>query len=72
MQAHAGHPVRVVNHGVRELAGGQQGSALADALGHFDLIYSAGLYDYLPDVLARRLKRHLLAMLRSGGRAVGR
>jgi extracellular factor (EF) 3-hydroxypalmitic acid methyl ester biosynthesis protein len=67
-RAHAGHAVRVVNQGVRELAGSSQGSVLADALGGFDLIYSAGLYDYLPDALARRLTRRLLAMLRPGGR----
>jgi SAM-dependent methyltransferase len=67
-RAHAGHAVRVVNQGVRELAGSAQGSVLADALGSFDLIYSAGLYDYLPDALAKRLTRRLLAMLRPGGR----
>lgn len=67
-RVHAAHPVRVVNQGVRELAGSAQGSVLADALGHFDLIYSAGLYDYLPDALARRLTSRLLAMLRPGGR----
>ncbi len=69
-RAHAGHPVRVVNQGVRELAGSSQGSVLADSLGRFDLIYSAGLYDYLPDALARRLTRRLLAMLRPGGRVL--
>lgn len=67
---HAGRPVRVVNQGVRELAGSSQGSVLADELGRFDLIYSAGLYDYLPDALARRLTRRLLAMLRPGGRVL--
>jgi extracellular factor (EF) 3-hydroxypalmitic acid methyl ester biosynthesis protein len=65
---HAGAPVRVVNQGVRELAGNSQGSVLADSLGRFDLVYSAGLYDYLPDALARRLTQRLLAMLRPGGR----
>lgn len=69
-RAHAGQPVRVVNQGVRELAGSAQGSVLADSLGRFDLIYSAGLYDYLPDALARRLTRRLLAMLRPGGRVL--
>lgn len=69
-RAHVGHPVRVVNQGVRELAGSSQGSLLADALGSFDLIYSAGLYDYLPDALAKRLTRRLLAMLRPGGRVL--
>jgi extracellular factor (EF) 3-hydroxypalmitic acid methyl ester biosynthesis protein len=33
-----------------------------------DLIYSAGLYDYLPDLVARRLTRVLYARLRPGGR----
>jgi SAM-dependent methyltransferase len=73
-RAHAGHAVRVVNQGVRELAGSaslaKDGSVLADALGRFDLIYSAGLYDYLPDALAKRLTRRLLAMLRPGGRVL--
>ena len=63
-RVHAAHRVTVVNQGVRELASGH----LGDTLGHFDLIYSAGLYDYLPDGLARHLTRRLLAMLRPGGR----
>ena len=57
--------VRAVCQGVREL--------LADStqpLGRFDLIYSAGLYDYLSDGLARRLTARLGAMLRPGGRLV--
>ncbi len=33
-----------------------------------DLIYSAGLYDYLSECIARRLTRQLFGMLRSGGR----
>lgn len=69
-RVHAGHAVRVVNQGVRELAGSAQGSVLADSLGQFDLVYSAGLYDYLPDALAKRLTRRLLAMLRPGGRVL--
>jgi SAM-dependent methyltransferase len=67
-RCHPAPAVRVVNQGVRELAGGPDGSVLAQQLGRFDLIYSAGLYDYLPDALARRLTRRLLAMLRPGGR----
>jgi extracellular factor (EF) 3-hydroxypalmitic acid methyl ester biosynthesis protein len=63
-QVHAGHRVTVINQGVRELANG----TLGEALGRFDLIYSAGLYDYLPDTLARRLTRRLLGLLRPGGR----
>lgn len=63
---HAGAPVRVVNEGVRELLSG----SLAESLETFDLVYSAGLYDYLPDGLARRLTARLLQMLRPGGRLV--
>ncbi len=37
-------------------------------IGKFDLVYSAGLYDYLPDATASLLTSHLYAMLRSGGR----
>jgi len=63
-QVNAGRPVQVVRQGVRDLLGGP----LAAQLGRFDLVYSAGLYDYLPDVLARRLTARLLQMLRPGGR----
>lgn len=63
-RVHAAHRVRVLNHGVRELVSGP----LADTLGSFDLVYSAGLYDYLPDVLACRLTQRLLGLLRPGGR----
>jgi extracellular factor (EF) 3-hydroxypalmitic acid methyl ester biosynthesis protein len=63
-RVHQGARVRVVNQGVRELLTGP----LAPSLGEFDLIYSAGLYDYLPDALATRLTRRLLQMLRPGGR----
>lgn len=55
--------VRVINRGVRDLMSGAVGE-----LGRFDLIYSAGLYDYLPDPLAKRLTQRLLAMLAPGGR----
>lgn len=37
-------------------------------LGQFDLIYSAGLYDYLDTRLARRLTRSLYDMLAPGGK----
>lgn len=56
--------VKVVEGNVKHLAGGQI------ALGDFDLIYSAGLYDYLPDVFAQRLTQTLKGMLRPGGRLV--
>jgi SAM-dependent methyltransferase len=37
-------------------------------LGNLDLVYSAGLYDYLPDLVAMRLTRLLYGHLRPGGR----
>jgi extracellular factor (EF) 3-hydroxypalmitic acid methyl ester biosynthesis protein len=38
-----------------------------DVLGSMDLVYSAGLFDYLPRAVAKRLVRRLMAMLRPGG-----
>jgi SAM-dependent methyltransferase len=40
----------------------------ASALGEFDLVYAAGLYDYLPDPLAVRLARCMRRLLAPGGR----
>jgi SAM-dependent methyltransferase len=52
-----------VEHGsVRRLAFGRQ------TLGAFDVIYSAGLYDYLVDSFATRLTDALFGMLKPGGR----
>ena len=39
----------------------------AHDIGTFDLIYSAGLYDYLPDAVASGLTAQLVARLRPGG-----
>lgn len=39
-----------------------------DVLSGCDLIYSAGLFDYLPDPVASRLVQRLYSFLRSGGR----
>jgi len=50
---------------VRTLIGGA-----AAALGKFDLVYSAGLYDYLPDPVATKLTAVLTRCLRPGGRLV--
>jgi len=48
---------------VRALIGGA-----AAAHGSFDLVYSAGLYDYLPDSVAAKLTAVLIQCLRPGGR----
>ena len=57
------YPVDVVCASVRRLlAGGDS------ALGKFDLIYSAGLFDYLTDPVAEKLVSALVAMLKPGGK----
>jgi len=38
------------------------------SLGRFNLIYAAGLYDYLPDSVARTLTKRLFGLLQPGGR----
>lgn len=38
-----------------------------DVLGGMDLVYSAGLFDYLPRAVAKRLLQRLMGMLRPGG-----
>ncbi len=59
----AAHRVTVLNQSVRDLL-----ARGGDELGQFDLIYSAGLYDYLPEAMALRLTSRLLQLLRPGGR----
>jgi extracellular factor (EF) 3-hydroxypalmitic acid methyl ester biosynthesis protein len=62
-RVHGSPRVRVLHQGVRDLL-----AKPADELGRFDLVYSAGLYDYLPDILARRLTVRLAQLLAPGGR----
>lgn len=56
-----GLPVRTVTGGVGDLIRGTLD------LGEFDLIYSAGLFDYLSDAAARALVSRLAKMLRPAG-----
>ncbi|NDV89504.1 class I SAM-dependent methyltransferase [Aurantimonas aggregata] len=58
---YAGTAVEAVNGSVKGLLGG------AYRLGHFDFIYAAGLYDYLPQAAAVRLTQICLNMLKPGG-----
>ncbi|TXN17242.1 class I SAM-dependent methyltransferase [Methylobacterium sp. WL122] len=41
--------------------------ALDNDIGHFDLVYAAGLYDYLSQEIARRITRSLFEMVKPGG-----
>jgi len=56
------HNIRIVNGSVRAVISG------AVKLGGFNLIYAAGLYDYLVDRVAARLTAATFDMLVSGGR----
>ncbi|MEB7885447.1 class I SAM-dependent methyltransferase [Serratia fonticola] len=57
--------VKTIVSGVKKLWGSSQSE-----LGKFDLIYSAGLYDYLPKAQALKLSESLMLMLKPGGRLV--
>ena len=63
-KAYAGLPVKITPMalGVKSLLGDSHG------LGQFDLIYSAGLYDYLDTRMATRLTAKLFNLLNPGGR----
>jgi extracellular factor (EF) 3-hydroxypalmitic acid methyl ester biosynthesis protein len=61
---HPGGPVRTVCGSVRSIL---LGRTRFDSM---DLVYSAGLYDYLAEGTAQRLTRLLFGMLRPGGRLV--
>jgi extracellular factor (EF) 3-hydroxypalmitic acid methyl ester biosynthesis protein len=55
--------VRALQWRVRDLIAGRRRSEL----GAFDLIYAAGLYDYLADDVARKLTQSMFEMLEPGG-----
>lgn len=58
---YAGTAVEAVNGSVKGLLGSSYN------LGTFDLVYAAGLYDYLPRAVAVRLTRKCLRLLKPGG-----
>lgn len=60
---YAKYPIKVVCSSVRKLLAGP-----SDAFGTYDLVYSAGLFDYLADPIAAKLVDSLSAMLRPGGK----
>ena len=62
--------VQCLHFSVRQLLKPQtpEDHAVRDGLGELDLVYSAGLYDYLPDLVAQRLTSVLYSRLRPGGR----
>lgn len=63
-RAYASMPTKIttLEMGVKSLLGGKHG------LGSFDLVYSAGLYDYLDTPLATRLTARLFDLLSPNGR----
>jgi hypothetical protein len=57
------YPIEVVCANIRKLlAGGEK------SMGKFDLIYSAGLFDYLTDVMAKKLTATMMTMLKPRGK----
>ena len=60
--AYSKHRISVVHGSIRSLLAGN-----CD-LGRFDLIYAAGLFDYLAERMAVRLTSVMFGMLSSGGR----
>lgn len=61
-EEYRGTSVEAVEASVLELLTGQK------TFGQFDLVYAAGLYDYLSFSVAVKLTRHCLKMLKPGGR----
>ena len=60
-----GHlPIRTLQGNVRHLLAGKTG------MGHFHLVYAAGLFDYLDDSVATRLVERMWAMAHPGGRVM--
>lgn len=60
-----GHlPIRTVQASVRHLLANKVD------LGHFHLVYAAGLFDYLDDSVAKRLVERMWAMAHPGGRVM--
>lgn len=57
-------PIRTVRASVRHLLAGKTG------MGHFHLVYAAGLFDYLEDTVATRLVERMWAMAHPGGRVM--
>ncbi|HYO54503.1 class I SAM-dependent methyltransferase [Archangium sp.] len=64
VRQHSNHAVRTVCGSVRSILLGRT------RFESMDLVYSAGLYDYLAEGTAQRLTRLLFEMLRPGGRLV--
>ena len=63
-QRYATGPVQTMPLAVRDFIGGRDA---VQALGQFDLVYSAGLYDYLDQRLATRLTAALFERVTPGG-----
>ncbi len=63
--------VRCLHFSVRQLVSPRtpaEHAVVSEELPGVDLVYSTGLYDYLPDPVAQRLTQRLHALLRAGGR----
>lgn len=63
--------VRCLHFSVRQLVSPrttEEHAVVSDTLADLDLVYSTGLYDYLPDPVAERLTKRLYSLVRLDGR----
>ncbi len=63
--------VRCLHFSVRQLVSPrttEEHAVVSDTLADLDLVYSTGLYDYLPDPVAERLTKRLYSLVRPDGR----
>jgi extracellular factor (EF) 3-hydroxypalmitic acid methyl ester biosynthesis protein len=63
--------VRCLHFSVRQIVSPrtpEEHAVVSETLPGMDLVYSTGLYDYLPDAVAQRLTQRLHTLLRPGGR----
>ncbi|MGD0675949.1 MAG: hypothetical protein ABSC94_11050 [Polyangiaceae bacterium] len=65
--------VRCLHFSVRQLVSPrapEEHAVVSETLADLDLVYSTGLYDYLPDPIGQRLTQRLCSLLRPGGQAL--
>jgi len=62
--------VKGVKRSVAQLLKSSAGRTATPAIGTFDLVYCAGLFDYLPDSVCAELLKYLHSLMESAGRLI--